>query len=110
MLREAIRRLTANYTQEEYNDYLYNDGHSYLYCDGLKTWIDMDMNMNEWYYAKKLHYTSFRQIAEDLAQVADDTGYEYSYLADRFMEQLHDGNSAEESMEHVAGVSYEFDW
>lgn len=99
---EAIRRLTANYTEEEY--------HRWLWCDGLSTWVDMDANLDKWYYAKNLNYTSVHEIADDLMEVSEDTGYDYNFLIEMYTDSIRDGQSCESAMEYVAGISYEKDW
>ena len=99
---EFMRKLTADYTEAEYD--------RYLWCDGLDSFVNMDANRDKWYYAKKLNYTSYKEVATDLATVAADTGYDYDDLCKLYTEKVRDGETLEEAMEYIAGVSYEHDW
>lgn len=102
MFNELLRKLTADYPEAEYE--------RYLWCEELGTCIDMDANKDKWFYSKRLNYKSFDEVAADLMKVSDDTGYGYEFLCDMFHDSIMDGNSAEEAMESVAGISYERDW
>ena len=114
MIGDAIRRLTANYTEEEYKAYLSENheptAHRISWCEGLKCFVDLDANAEKWYYAPKLNYTSLKDIVCDLQRVSDETGYELSFLCELVEEGVQDGETYEEAVEHVAAVSYEHDW
>lgn len=99
---EFMRKLTADYTEAEYD--------RYLWCEGLDSWVNMDADRDKWYYAKNLKYTGFKDVAVDLVKVSNDTGYDYDELCDLYTEKVRDGDSLEEAMEYIAGVSYEHDW
>ena len=99
---EALRKLTANYTEEEYE--------RYLWYEGLGTFVDMDMNEYKWYSADKLNYTSMKDIVADVQRITDETHYDFRFLCEMVSESVKDGNTYEEAVEYVAGVSYEKDW
>ena len=110
MIGDAVRRLTANYTEEEYREYLAEKPHRLVYCDGIGDYVDLDMNADKWYCASRLKYTSVKEIATDLQRVSDATGYGYDFLAEQYKESIKDGDTPEEAMETIAGISYERDW
>ena len=96
---EVLRRLTADYTEAEYREWLYED---YLkdIPKGKNTFEIPTIDENE----------RIKDIACMLACVAEDTGYEAEFLYERFDECLRDGQTRREAFDYVAGVSYEYDW
>lgn len=100
---EAIRRLTANYTEEEYN--------KWLWCEGNST-------TGNHYYDSIKGNEHIKDIACNLACVADDTGYEPEFLYEMFDECTNDHQEMGEdfftarkhAFDYVVGVSYEQDW
>lgn len=102
--KEAIKKLTANYTEEEYREYLDKplnlDAISRKYWDSIKG----DEHIKD--------------IACDLACVAIDTGYDAEFLYQMFDESVDDRMSLGETFEDarrlafddVVAISYERDW
>ena len=116
MFKDFLRRLTADYTEAEYENYIAEipyeppTAHRIERCEELGSWVDLDMNADEWYYAPKLHFTSMKDIVAALQRVAEETGYDLQFLCEMAEESRKDGDDYEEAVEHVAGVSYEQDW
>ena len=96
---EALRKLTANYTPEEYEAWLMED---YL--------ADIPKGKNEFTIPTISETDGFKDIACALADVAEATGYEPEFLYEMFSEQVRDGQTHKEAFDFVAGVSYEQDW
>jgi len=96
---EALRKLTANYTEAEYEAWLYED---YL--------ADIPKGKNEFTIPAITEEDGFKDIAVLLAEVAEETGYDAEFLYEMFSEQVADGQTRTEAFAHVAGVSYEQDW
>lgn len=55
-------------------------------------------------------YTRIKDIAIDLQELAEDTGYDYDFLGQQFDECIRDGMTPEAAMRLVQGISYELDW
>ena len=114
---ELIRRLTADYSELEYKEWL-NEDESYLdyfevaRADGSYVFVDPKLY-------KKIEpedvitiddtYT-LKDIACALDEVASKTGYESELLYSIFMDKLKDGDTPKEAFDHVACVSHEMDW
>ena len=96
---EALRKLTANYTPEEYEAWLYED---YL--------ADIPKGKNEFTIPTISEEDGVKDIACALAEVAEDTGYEPEFLYEMFSEIVRDGETRTEAFEQVATISYEQDW
>ena len=90
---EFLRKLTADYTEDEYVAWLHELGP--VYKEKKPT-----ISENE----------HIKDIAVMLTEVACDTGYEPEYLYERYDECFDDGYSRKEAFDFVAGVSYERDW
>ena len=101
---EDLRKLTANYTEEEYRNY-------------LNAPTDVDA-LTRKYYEPIKGDEYVKDIACDLACVADDTGYDAEFLYQMFDESVEDHMSLGETFEEarrsafdvVVGISYERDW
>lgn len=106
MIGDAIRRLTANYTEEEYKAYL----SEYL--------ADIPKGKNEYTVPEIVGNERIKDIACMLSQIAEETGYEDSFLYERFEECARDRRECGETViqarrnafEDVACISYEHDW
>lgn len=96
---EALRKLTANYTESEYEAWLMEE---YL--------ADIPKGKNEFTIPTISDTDGFKDIACALADVAEATGYEPEFLYEMFSEQVKDGQTRTEAFAYVAGVSYERDW
>lgn len=104
MFKEMLRKLTSNYTEDEYKEYL---------NESL-----LDAPSSRKYYSSINGDESIKDIACDLACVACDTGYEAEFLYEMFDEQVQDrtelGDTYFEArrgaFDFVVGVSYEMDW
>lgn len=118
---ELLRKLTANYTEEEYKEWLaepvpednedHTTAHRISWCEGLKCWIDLDGDADKWYYEPKLKFESLKDVVSALQKVAYETGYLLTDLCDEVEELVkEDGQTYEEAVSYVAGVSYEHDW
>ena len=58
----------------------------------------------------KMRFNRMKDIATYLMEVAEDTGYSYEFLCDRVSECIRDGESYNQAVAFVSGVSYEKDW
>ena len=104
---EALRKLTANYTEEEYNAWLFDD---YL--------KDVPKGKNNYTVPEIKGNERIKDIACLLTEVADDTGYEPEFLYKQFDEAVADRRELGESFidarrlafNDVACISYEKDW
>ena len=104
MVKEAIRKLTANYTEEEYRKYL--EQPTDLEAISRKYWDSIKGDEH------------IKDIACDLACVAIDTGYDAEFLYQMFDESVDDRMSLGETFEDarrlafddVVAISYERDW
>lgn len=104
MFKETIRKLTANYTEEEYREYLEQP-------------TDLEaISRKYWDSIKGDEHT--KDIACDLACVAIDTGYDAEFLYQMFDESVEDRMSMGETFtdarrlafDDVVAISYERDW
>ena len=99
---ECIRKLTANYTEDEYKEYL----------------EEPPQVTNTRMYPDLRECRGMKDLACMLADVADDTGYEPEFLWDKFndtlKEYVEDGMHVEKEYRRayidVAEISYEQDW
>ena len=117
---EWLRKLTANYTEEEYREYLTEQvpeekdtttAHRVVWCEAIDCFVDLDMDADKWYYAPKLNFKSLKDIVFALQKVADETGYLLTDLCNEVEELVkEDGRTYEDAVSYVAGVSYEHDW
>lgn len=57
-----------------------------------------------------MKFYRMKDIATYLAEVSMDTGYPYEFLVDRVNECVADGDTYNQAVTYVAGVSYEKDW
>lgn len=57
-----------------------------------------------------MKFYRMKDIATYLAEVSMDTGYPYDFLVDRVNECVADGDTYNQAVTYVAGVSYEKDW
>lgn len=100
---EVLRRLTANYTEEEYKEWLAEPIAEPVATKRIPTIRGDERN---------------KHVATALAEVALDTGYEPEFLYEVFDEQVNDRielgediiTARREAFDHVATVSYEQDW
>lgn len=96
---ELLRRLTANYTEEEYNEWL---------AEPVLTKRIPTIRGDE----------RVKHVATALAEVALDTGYEPEFLYEVFDEQMNDYielgedtvTARRKAFDMVAQISYEQDW
>lgn len=110
MFREALRKLTANYTEEEYREYLEETVADYL--------SDIPKGKNTYNVPEVTGKESNREIVCMLSDVAEETGYEESFLWERFAEIVRDlmelgesfFNARKEAFTDVVSISYEQDW
>lgn len=110
MFREALRKLTANYTEEEYRAYLEASTFDYL--------SDIPKGKNTYQVPEVTGKESNKEIACLLSDVAEATGYEDEFLWERFADVVRDlmelGESfitaRKEAFTDVASISYEQDW
>lgn len=105
---EALRKLTANYTEAEYEAWLYEE------C-----LADIPKGKNKVKIPTISEKEHIKDIACMLTEVALDTGYEPEFLYERFDEMVDElvdvlgepiGKAHKEAFDFVAGVSYEQDW
>lgn len=104
MFGELLRRLTADYTEEEYKEWLNEPSD----IDAITRRYNEPIRGDE----------HFKDIYCDLTCVAEDTGYEPEFLINMFCESVDDMVSLGESLkyaykhsfDYVVGVSYEQDW
>ena len=104
---EWIRRLTANYTQKEYEDWLFG---SYL--------AEIPKGKNVFEVADIGERAHIKDIVCMLSDVAEETGYEPEFLYERFDEITDDylelgetlGDAHRLAFEETATISYEQDW
>lgn len=96
---EALRKLTADYTEAEYEAWLMED------C-----LADIPKGKNEFTIPTISEDADFDDLGEAFAIVEEDTGYDAGFLYEVFCECLEDGQTKTEAFDHVAGVSYEQDW
>ena len=110
ILKDSMRRLTADYTEEEYREYLEES-----VCDYLK---DIPKGKNIFEVPEVKGTESNKDIACLLSDVAQETGYEDSFLWDQFVESVKDlmdlgetfFEARKAAFESVATISYEQDW
>ena len=57
-----------------------------------------------------IEFTSIKDVAIAIDELAEATGYDYNFLADAVQEGVDDGETYEEAFKYVCGVSYEKDW
>lgn len=103
LVKDNLRRLTANYNEEEYNKWLHETPQP---IDKRHYWDSIKGDEH------------IKDIACDLACVADDTGYEAEFLYQMFDESVEDrmelGEDFIEARKHafsdVTTISYERDW
>lgn len=116
---EFMRKLTASYTEEDYNKWLQEDAgalNDIMYSleeneeDDYVNWLHeqgpvTDAKVPKWTGIKRM-----KDLVYMLTEVSEDTKYGFDFLAERFDECVNDGQTYQEAFEHVAGVSYERDW
>lgn len=56
------------------------------------------------------HYTSLRDIATDLAVCAEETGYDYDFLAEVVEDEVKDGATYDEAVQDTLNAAYERDF
>lgn len=118
---EWLRKLTANYTEDEYKSYLFDEPQKYD-----KWWFDydeikqpdgdykyIDKKKTEWVKCEPPHVDdscSFKDMAIALSETAKDTGYEVEFLYSMVMEYVNDGETFVDAVNSVIATSYERDW
>ena len=110
MIGDAVRRLTANYTEEEYREYLEEKTFDYLH--------DIPKGQNDYSVPEITGKERNKDIACLLSEIAEETGYESAFLYEQFEESYQDlrelGETAIEARKQafnsVASISYEQDW
>lgn len=120
---ELIRKLTSNYTDSEYESWLYEEGVDFQ----TETPADRDeyreltTHDNSSVFIRKDQYKpaediptldgteSIKDIAVLLEDVACRTGYDYNLLSDVFTEALQDGETIEEAFDYTVIVAFELD-
>lgn len=104
---EALRKLTANYTPEEYEKWLYED---YL--------ADIPKGKNDYTVPEIKGNERIKDIACLLTEIAEATGYAAEFLYKQFEEAVTDRRELGETFidarrlafNDVACISYEKDW
>lgn len=94
-MKGLLRRLTADYTEEEYQEWLDEDTLTSLLEPAPK---------------KEPMFHSMKEVSTALLDLSESTGYGYDFLVDVFNELLLDGNTIDEAFNHVYCVSMEHDW
>lgn len=128
---ELIRKLTSNYSEEEYKSWLWDNNVDFLdntedFKSGEKNLYDYaelsttgehSVFINKKYY-KELDLDTlpsldgtenFKDIAILLEDVANRTGYDYKLLSDIFTDLLQDGESVKEAFDYTVIVAFELD-
>lgn len=80
---EWLRKITAAYTEEEYN---------------------------EWLEESPIDFRDKEDIGEALMYVSEDTGYEPEFLGEILYDILKEGEQVKEAFRFTVAVSYEQDW
>lgn len=125
---ELIRKLTANYDEKEYTDWLWsNDVECKDYLEEeesrddyfeVATPDDKYVFINKKLYRKVdasdiLKLTgkeSFKDMDIMLEEIACSTGYSKKMLTKIFNDAIADGETYADAFDTVAGVSHEMDW
>lgn len=110
MFGELLRRLTADYTEEERREYLEETTFNYL--------SDIPKGENDFHLPEVTGKERNKEIAGLLSDVAEETGYEEVFLWERFSDVVRDlvelgetfTNARKEAFIDVATISYEQDW
>lgn len=124
MLKELLRRFTASYSEEEYKEWLFErpttEDEFSSWCarkpEGIDSMVadaQTGFNRNQTEVLNKfgnLNEYGMKDFSCALADVANDTGYNFEFLLDMFGEMVADGETFRDAFAHVAGVSYEYDW
>lgn len=112
---EWLRKLTADYTEEEYEKYLREPEDRTDYLEIMqpdKSYIFVPKSQFE--RVDKIpelgEVHSMRDVACALAEVALDTGYEPELLYNLFSECVAECGSYDGAFKDVATISYEHDW
>ena len=112
---EWMRKLTAGYTDTEYQEYLANS-------DNWRDCYEIVQPEGDYLYVPKTEFEPvtelpklgvvrrMKDIANAITEVALDTGYEPNMLIQLVAESVAEGNTYEEAFNHVTAVSYEHDW
>lgn len=127
---EFIRKLTSNYDEMEYRDWLYSEEVDFKEEEEIdwpkdrnayyevKTPDDTYIFINKNLY-KKIDLTDVLELTgnEDfkdmdimLDEIACRTGYSKEMLSEIFDEAVEDGQSYEEAFDSIACISHEMDW
>ena len=125
---ELIRKLTSNYDEQEYRDWLWSndidfkeeneinypkDRHEYV---EVKAPDDTYIFINRKLYKRVdliLELTgneNFKDMDIMLDEIACRTGYSKEMLTEIFYEAVEEGDSYKDAFYHVACVSHEMDW
>lgn len=121
---EWLRKLTTDYTEEEYNAWLFShpmtDEQIDEWCAAIPGGIKTPREKEElrWnkaasrYVSKygNINFCDKDEVAEALAQVADDTGYTPEFIGEMFFDALLDGEEPRDAFYNIAIISYEKDW
>lgn len=121
---EVLRRLTANYTEDEYKEWLMEPpvkSRAFRTMEEVEQYLEgagIPKGKNVFTIPDISKCHGIKDIACLLTDVADDTGYEPEFLweifSDCMKESLEDGEDIEkayrENFAYVATVSYEQDW
>lgn len=114
MLKEWLRKLTANYTEEEYKEYLQDTSDIYAYLEAA----GIPKGKNVFKVPEIKGNERPKDVACLLSDVAENTGYSAEFLYGQFEEVVKDYqelgdtliNARKKAFEYVATVSYEHDW
>jgi len=128
ILKDSMRRLTADYTEEEYREYLeespIEEKKTIKLNDEMKDTLKKLQRMIEgalkfsmWkdeHGFSDLKFNSMQDIRDAISELSEATGYEVEFLCDTLEEILHDEyadeNTYEEAFDTVMTISYEHDW
>ena len=56
------------------------------------------------------HYSRMKEIVCDLIECAEETGYDYDFLAENVEDLVESGDTYDEAMDQVLTVAYEYDF
>ena len=112
---EFMRKLTAGYTEAEYQEYLNEPEDRTNFYEVMQPNGDyLFVPKSEFEPVKELPKLgvvhSMKDIANEIAEVADDTGYDPGLLMDFVVEYVKDGCTYKEAFDSVTAISYEHDW
>ena len=122
---ELIRKLTSNYSQEEYENWLWSEGVDFrtdIESTERDAYKELTTHNNNSVFIRKDQYKpveglpsldgteNSKDIAIMLEDVACRTGYDYKLLSDVFTEALQDGETIKEAFDQTVTVAFELDY